>query len=67
MEMFHENLQKTSQKKSGVSAWVLVLIIIITFFVAFFVFKNLDTIGTRFSGGTESGVQLKVGQSVSLT
>ena len=71
MDMIHENLQHKSptQKKNGVSAWVLVLVIIITFFVAFLVFKNLGNIGNLFSGGTTTGqaATFTVGESVSLS
>ena len=68
MDMFHENLQQTTQKKSGVSPWTLVIVIIVTFLVAFFLVKNLGTIGNRISwGASETGAHLAVGQSVSLT
>jgi len=56
MDMTYQNLQnnspyrKPTQKKNGVSVWLLVLIIIITFLFAFLLFKNLGNIGGWFSG-----------------
>ncbi len=68
MDMFHENLQQSTQKKSGVSPRTLVIVIIVTFLVAFFLVKNLGTIGDRISwSSAETGARLSVGQSVSLT
>ena len=74
MDMIHENLQNhtpyrtSTQKKNGVSVWVLVLIIIITFLFAFLVFKNLGNIGSWFSGtSTGQATTFTIGESVSLS
>lgn len=73
--MIHENLQYNTpykaptQKKNGVSVWLLVLIIIITFLFAFLLFKNLGNIGGWFSGTPTTGQSssFSIGQSVSLS
>ncbi|MCX6823078.1 MAG: hypothetical protein NTX91_03745 [candidate division SR1 bacterium] len=75
MDMIHENLQYNTpykaptQKKNGVSVWLLVLIIIITFLFAFLLFKNLGNIGGWFSGTPTTGQSssFSIGQSVSLS
>ncbi len=75
MDMTYQNLQnnspyrKPTQKKNGVSVWLLVLIIIITFLFAFLLFKNLGNIGGWFSGAptTWQSSTFSIGQSVSLS